>query len=466
MRRPLAAFALAAAALTLAVAQAPVAAQRGGVRADSGSTADLQALRQRAEARFQVVEVRNGLILVPKFDAAGARTIDLDDGRVLLDGTAVTGRELRDRMGEDADLVLRLSFLDADGRRAFFAAAAPGAPAAAAPPAPPVAVPAPPVPPAPPDPDRREWQESGRYRHGGARVRVGGDVEVGEDEAVTDDVVVVLGSARVDGLVEGSVVAVGGSIVLGPKARVQGDVTAVGGGIERSSGAVIEGESHEVRFSGPHLGPLFRARPWKAWHWSGGPFEGVSGGSVDLLSTLVRIGLVALFAALIAAVAPGAVRRVADRAAAEPWRAGLVGLAAELLFVPLLVLTVAILAISIIGIPLLLLVPFGLIAVAGAFLMGLAGTGCALGTWVGRRSGGGAPGLLASLVIGLAVVWALTVVARFAGLAGMPVRVIVSVVLLAGFLVEYVAWTVGIGAVVLTRFGRRGTALAVPDEAR
>jgi len=62
-------------------------------------------------------------------------------------------------------------------------------------------------------------------------------------------------------------------------------------------------------------------------------------------------------------------------------------------------------------------VPFGLIAVVVAFLMGFAGTGCAIGQWIGRRSGSGVPGLLASLAIGLAVVWALTVIARFAGLA-------------------------------------------------
>jgi len=157
------------------------------------------------------------------------------------------------------------------------------------------------------------------------------------------------------------------------------------------------------------------------------------------------------------------VRRVADRVSAEPWRAGFVGLAAQLLFVPLLVITVVVLAVSIIGIPLLLLVPFGLIAVGIALLMGFAGAACAVGRWIGQRAGSGMPGLLAPLVVGLAVVFALTLIAKFLGLAGLPVGVILGALLAVGFLVEYVAWTVGLGGVLLSRFGRRDSQAAVPS---
>jgi len=187
------------------------------------------------------------------------------------------------------------------------------------------------------------------------------------------------------------------------------------------------------------------------------------GGSIDLVATLVRVGLVGLLAALMIAVLPAPVRRVADRVATEPWRAGFVGLAAQLLFVPLLVITVVILAVSIIGIPLLLLVPFGLIAVAIALVLGFAGAACAVGRWVGERSGSSVPGLLVSLVVGLAVVFALTVIAKFLGLAGLRVGVILGSVLAIGFFVEYVAWTVGLGGVLLSRFGRRDAPAAVPS---
>jgi hypothetical protein len=240
-------------------------------------------------------------------------------------------------------------------------------------------------------------------------------------------------------------------------------VTAVGGSVERADGTVVTGQINEVRIARPTFGPLVGIRPWRDWHWFGDTVRSPFGGSVELVATLVRVGLVGLLAALMIAVVPGPVRRVADRVATEPWRAGFVGLAAQLLFVPLLVITVVILAVSIIGIPLLLLVPFGLIAVAIALVMGFAGAACAVGRRIGERAGSGMPGLLVSLVVGLAVVFALTVIAKFLGLAGLPVGLILGSVLAAGFFVEYVAWTVGLGGVLLSRFGRRDAPGVVPS---
>ncbi len=441
MRTPVLALAFLTAA---AVGVGPVEALAQpalSARGEAAGRPELQQLRERAE------------MLIPKSEGARIRTIDINEGQVVVDGAPLTGRELRDRLGDDADLVAQLSFLDAAGRRAFFAGA--------------VAAPMPPAPPVAPDAaaaGRKEegWSEVGRYRHGGARVRFGGDVTVAEDEAIGDDVVAILGSARVDGRVDGNVVAVGGSVRLGPKASVSGDVTAIGGSVERADGTVVTGQINEIRIARPTFGPLVGVRPWRDWHWFGDTVRNPFGGSVDLLATFVRVGLVGLLAALMIAVLPAPVRRVADRVATEPWRAGFVGLAAQLLFVPLLVITVVVLAVSIIGIPLLLLVPFGLLAVALALVMGFAGSACAVGRWIGQRAGSGMPGLLAPLVVGLAVVFALTVIARFLGLAGLPVGVILGSVLAAGFLVEYVAWTVGLGGVLLSRFGRRDAPAAVP----
>jgi len=456
MRTRVMALALLAAAMSLGPVPA-LAQPAGSARAEAAGQPAVQQLRERAERRFQVMEVRRGMILVPKSESARARTIDINDGQVAVDGAPLTGRELRERLGDDADLVVQLSFLDAAARRAFFAEA----PAAPVPPAP-AAAPARPE--APPSSPREEgWSEVGRYRHGGARVRLGGDVTVAEDEAIGDDVVAILGSARVDGRVDGNVVAVAGSIRLGPKANVRGDVTAVGGSVERADGTVVAGQINEIRIGTPTFGPIVNFRPWRDWHWFGDTVRYPFSGSIDLVATLVRVGLVGLLAALIVAVLPAPVRRVSDRVAAEPWRSGFVGLAAQLLFVPLLVITVVVLAVSIIGIPLLLLVPFGLLAAAIALVMGFAGAACAVGQWIGRRAGSGTPGLLVSLVVGLAVVFALTIIVKFLAVAGLPAGLILGSVLAVGFLAEYIAWTVGLGGVLLTRFGRRDAPAAVPS---
>ena len=90
--------------------------------------------------------------------------------------------------------------------------------------------------------------------------------------------------------------------------------------------------------------------------------------------------------------------------------------------------------------------------------MGFAGVGCALGDAVARRRGADAPSPFVALIVGLAIVWALTAMARFMGLVGESVAIPVGFLLAAGFIVEYVAWTVGLGAVLLSRFGRRAPA--------
>jgi hypothetical protein len=55
------------------------------------------------------------------------------------------------------------------------------------------------------------------YRTTGARVALGRNIRVAEDEEVTDAVVVVGGSVRIDGRVQDGVIVVGGDVDLGPR---------------------------------------------------------------------------------------------------------------------------------------------------------------------------------------------------------------------------------------------------------
>ena len=69
-------------------------------------------------------------------------------------------------------------------------------------------------------------------------VRIGQDYTVRGTET-TDDVVLVSGSAQIDGHVVGDVVVVLGSLQLGPTAVIDGDVVVVGGGATIAAGASI-----------------------------------------------------------------------------------------------------------------------------------------------------------------------------------------------------------------------------------
>ena len=67
------------------------------------------ALKQEIERRFDVLPLHDGLALRPKSGARGFRSIELTDGTIAVDGVPVTGAELRDKVGSEADAIIRLS---------------------------------------------------------------------------------------------------------------------------------------------------------------------------------------------------------------------------------------------------------------------------------------------------------------------------------------------------------------------
>jgi hypothetical protein len=406
------------------------------VSAQTPAVANLDALRARVEQRYTVLPLQEGLALTPR-SPGSVRTIEIRRGVIAIDGVEVAGAELRQRLGADADLVLELSYLDATALSTLSGAQT------AAPPA--VAQPAPAVPQAPPP--------APTLRRRGALVRFGGDVTVPADEIVTDDVVAIGGDATVDGQVEGELVVIGGNARLGPRAAVRRDVTVVGGALTRDPGATIGGEVNEVSVGGAwgsdRWGPRLGRRG--GFFGSGWPFERFTP-SLRLGGTLVRLALLVMLASVAVVLARTPVERIAERAAAEPLKSGLVGFVAELAIVPVLLITVVGLAFSIVGIPLLLFVPVALMALAIVFLMGFSG----VSQWLGRQLQAGLgwsrnQPVLATL-LGIALLVLPLLLGRFVGLiAGFGA--VATILVAAGALVEYVAWTVGLGAAALVRFG-------------
>ena len=72
-------------------------------------------------------------------------------------------------------------------------------------------------------------------------VAIGRDLELrGEARS---DAVVLNGAARIDGVVAGDVIVLGGDVELGPLARLGGDVFVLGGRVDAESGAVVAGRT-------------------------------------------------------------------------------------------------------------------------------------------------------------------------------------------------------------------------------
>jgi hypothetical protein len=407
-----------------------------GVRLDAQDPGNTAELRDRIGRRFDVLPVRDGVVLRPRSQSEGFRSVEVTGDIIAVDGRPATGAELRDKIGTDADLILRLSYLTPEDRRRLFD----GTPSPAL--APPPSSDEPPFP-------RRPRRER-RTRGEDARLRIGGSITVDADEVVDGDVVVIGGSAQVLGEVRGNVVVVGGSLDLGPRANVEEDVTVVAGSLARAPTARIGGSVNEVRVGGLN---------WNGWRWGDVRLQAPSwmwlfGPTVSLMVTLSRVAVLALLCFLVVLLGRESVERIGARAAAEPIKAGAVGLLTQLLFVPILVLAIVILVITIIGIPLLVLIPFAILGLAIVALVGFTAVACRVGRLLASRLGQSGDNPYFSTLLGLLLLLSPLLLGRLVGLAG-PVMLPMSLLFaVAGALVEYLAWTVGFGAVALMRFSR------------
>jgi hypothetical protein len=381
-------------------------------------------LREQLRARYDIVALQDGVGLVPHRREGGIRLIEIRNGGVAINGNAVSAREARERLGRDTDLILRVTYLDIAAQRELAGADSAGAAESQ-----------------PASPPRTQIRR-------GDLVRIGGGVSVARDELVEGDAVAIGGSADIDGEVTGDVTVIGGSLNLGPEAIVRRDVAVIGGSLNRSPGARIYGKVDDVGFGKqlPLSQRLGRNFPFWTQFWRVG----------GLVGTLLRITLLMLSALVVVAVGGRFVEAIADRAATEPFRSGLAGLLAEVLFVPLVVITVVVLAVSIIGIPLLVLVPFAVVLAVVPMLVGFTGVAYQIGR-LGSNRFGIKRGPYASVALGVVLVVGITLVARIVALAGGFVfGVVVAGPLAAiGGLAEYVAWTIGIGAVLLTWLSTR-----------
>jgi len=405
-------------------------------------TATAGELRTQLAGKYDVVPLQQGIALVPKAASARVRMIQIVNGAVTVDGDTLTAAQLRDRLGADAPAVIQLTYLSAAEQRELAspdaAASTPGVPAPA---------PAPAVTPAPaPETPVRSVERRGDI------VRIGGGaVTVAENERVEGDVVAIGGPVTINGEVTGDVVAVTGGLTLGPRAVVRGEVTAVGGPFKRDPQAQVMGKVNEVGIdvNGQSI-PPYRINPRNLIF---GPLASRVG---NLTATIARVLMFMLFVLIVTAVGQRPVQQIAARIAAEPLRAGLVGLLAEILFLPVLVVTILALMISIIGIPLLVLVPFAIILLGVVMLVGFTGAATIVGDWTLTRfpirrslgEGGGRTERNPYLVVavGLVVIASVTLIGRLFALAvggfGAPLYAV-------GYLIEYLAWTVGFGASIL-----------------
>jgi hypothetical protein len=395
------------------------------------SAPNVASLRQEIRAQYNIVALQDELALVPRQRNADIKIIEIRDGTVAINGNALTAREARQRLGKDADLIFRVTYLDPAAQHdlARVDSASPQSDGQE-------------------NSDQPESAAPPRTRRGDV-VRIGGNVTVARDEVVSGDVVAIGGSADVDGEVTRGVTVVGGSLTLGPDAIVREDVTVIGGTLNRAPGSRIDGKIDNVGF-GPNFGgvPLRQPGRFRVRNL----FSRASG----FFGTVLRTTLLILFGLVMVVLGGRYIDAIAERTASEPLRSGFTGLLAEVLFVPLLVVTVVVLAVSIVGIPLLLLIPFAVALAVVLMIIGFTGVACVVGRFVSQRMGIGRSPYL-SVALGVLAVLGVTLIAKLCAFVGGVAfgMVIGGALAVLGFLAEYLAWTIGIGALILTWLNRR-----------
>lgn len=447
--------------------------------------ADLETLvelRANLEESFDLIPLSGGVLLRPHADG-GPRAVEVSGRTIALDGEAVGTDELRLRLGDEAsELVLAVFELELDERQALLQATAEvavelaeeettAAPAAAAEAAREQAKVV--AEEARSRAERAREQAKKRRHRGDSEVAFAGSITVEEDE-VTDDVLVVGGflevagrvegeatviggSATISGEVTGDVTAVGGSVRLEDGARVHGDVVSVGGTVDRAAGARVDGDIEQVPFNtGMTFGPWSQWWDWRdrshrdhdfSFDWS--PWRWWRGMGWRLVKLLFFAGLA--WIALLVARRP--IERMERRIAREPWKTGLVGLLAQVLFFPMLIMLIVFLAISIIGIPLILVVLLALPVLVLIAWLGYVAVAGRVGGWFSRRFGWNVDSPFWAVLVGLVVICSLSLVGNLLNFGVTPMRFVAGMFLFFGAVVSWATWTIGFGAVVLTRFG-------------
>ncbi len=274
----------------------------------------------------------------------------------------------------------------------------------------------------------------------GDLVVFGGDVVLEEGSEVRGDVVIWGGEVEVSGTVRGNLAALGGDVYLDSTALVTGDLVTMGGEVHREEGAQVEGQEvsgAQGRWAFPVVIPIpggVRTIPLPS-----GPFAHWNGFSGFLLRLLLR-GVRLVLSVLLMAGLSGLVVVLWPQPAA---RVGETALQASLPALGVGLLTVVVVAVVALGLAVTIcLSPVALLVLLGAGVAGIFGW-TALGILVGERV---FPALTSQPVNPF---WS----AALGGALLTFITGLLDLIPCIGWMGGFLVACVGIGAVVLTRFG-------------
>lgn len=294
------------------------------------------------------------------------------------------------------------------------------------------------------------------------------DYTIGDGTTIDGDVALLGGTLTVSGEIDGDVIVLGGNLDLEPGALVMGDVRSLGGAVE-TTGATVTGEILKLSALDPdaekHVSVSVgaqNARDEARWdyergHRGRGFFGSVAhniGRSIgDLIGTAVWLVMLTLIGAVLIYFSPKRLDAVASEARADVLRSFGVGLAGQLLIFPILLLLVVLIVTW-------LVIPFYLLAIAVALPAGYVAVARALGEAVVdrrydlfERFGLNRQNTYYYVFNGFVVLLAPFAIAAVLELFGGWLGFLRGLTLFVGVVMTWAAATTGLGSVIITRGG-------------
>jgi len=279
---------------------------------------------------------------------------------------------------------------------------------------------------------------------GDAIVKVAESVFIPADETVAGDIVVFGGNAIIEGKVAGSVVVMGGEIRARHGAEIKGDVVAIGGTIEEDEDVIIRGERILVGGVASQIGDRLHI--------------GTRTIRAIISLALLFIGFVLFFITML--FLRTKLEHVSSHISASLLKCFGAGVLTSAVGVFALLIVMIPLIITIVGIPLAVLLAVSCI---GVYVIACAAFVLNVGRWIAGRAGieGGA---FVHLFLGVLLVSVPEIIAFVIDVLGhAPMGLYVFFKILSGFL-WLCAYVVGLGAIVVSRFGSRPVEPAPPSE--
>lgn len=308
--------------------------------------------------------------------------------------------------------------------------------------------------------------------------KIGEDVVVEAGEELEGTLILVDGDLDVRGRIDGDVVVTGGTVRLLENGVITGDLRIANGELERSGGTV------EGRFLAPATGDEIQLEPAeledlkrkleldirrdlrstmeretrRSPNMVWGVFGNVGNAIAGLLENLVTFLVLAILGVLAVHFQRERLEVVATAARQAPVRSAVVGLAGGFFLIPIWIVGTIALAITIIGIPVLLAwVPLFPIAAGLAILLGYLAVARNVGEWVADQEYRGLEWIRGSntfytIVAGVGALLVPCVAASAIRILGFGF--LTGLLGFLGSMVTLAAASVGLGAVLLTRGGK------------